>query len=212
MATFYVLAIRLCGGGDMPWNRLRGVALWVLFALVVGSAVGLLWVRSGARVERVAAIGRPLPPLRLIDLDRHPVSFDQYRGKRVLAAFILVGCGFCQDQLPVLEKIHQSYADDQLVLVAVSGDDPADAIAFFEKHPVSYPVWVDLRRGFYKKLGKFGVPALFLLDESGILRRAADGYQPFQKVQSMINQFLENGKSPSAQGEPKSPGHSYQAR
>jgi peroxiredoxin len=177
------------------WSRRRGIALGGLLTLVAGSALGWLWVRDCARIESVAAVGRPFPSLALSDLSGQPVGFDRYRGKRVLAAFLQVGCGHCQHQLAVLERIRQGQAGEGFALVAVSGDGTAETAAFFERHPVSYPVWVDSRGGLYKKLGRFTVPALFLLDENGILRRAADGYRSFQEVRGMIGQFPGDGSS-----------------
>ena len=196
----------------MSAHRRRNVALGVLLALIAGSGFGLLWVRDYARVESVAQIGHALPPLRLTDLEGHPVSFDQYRGKKFLAVFIMVGCGHCEAQLKILEKIHQDRARDGLLMVAVSDDAPTETAAFFRQHPVPYPVWVDPRRGFYKKLGKFTVPSLFLIDETGILRQAADGYQSFQKAQKMVSEFLEDGRASSAKDKSTPPEPPSQVR
>jgi len=179
----------------VAWSRRRGIALGGLLALVAGSALGWLWVRDCARIESVAAVGQPFPSLALTDLSGQPVGFDRYRGKRVLAAFLLVGCGHCRHQLAVLERVRQERSGEGFALVAVSGDGPAETAAFFERHPVSYPVWVDSRRSLYKRLGKFTVPALFLLDENGVLRRAADGYRSFQEVRDMVGQFPGDGAS-----------------
>ena len=175
----------------MHSSKRRGVALVVLLIVVSGAAGGILGLRDYYRPENVAVIGQPFPPLRLADLEGHAVSLDAYRGKKLLATFIQVGCGHCGSQLSILEKLGKRYADDGLALVAISTDTPTETTDFLDTLPVSYPIWIDAHRGLHKDLGTVNVPALFLLDEDGILRRTAVGYQSLQDVRRMVSGFFK---------------------
>ena len=169
----------------MPSNNRRLIALVGLLAIIVAGAGTVLYMRDYYRPESVAVVGHPLPSLALTDLDGRPVNFDVFRGRPLLATFIQVDCGHCHDQLAVLEKLREEF-DDNLGVVVISTDIPTEAVGFFRDILVSFPVWVDSRRGLYKKLGAINVPALFLLDADGILRHRAVGYQSFQDTRKLL--------------------------
>ena len=171
----------------MHSSKRRWVALVVLLIVVSGATGGILGLRDHYRPENVAVIGQPFPPLRLADLAGHAVSLDAYRGRKLLATFVQIGCGHCGSQLSILEKLGQRYPDNGLALVVISTDTPTETTDFFDAFPTSYPVWIDAHRGLYKDLGTVNVPALFLLDEDGILRQAAVGYQSLQDVRRMVS-------------------------
>ena len=169
----------------MPSNNRRLIALVGLLAIIVVGAGTILYTRDYYRPESVAVVGHPLPLPELTDLEGELVDFDAFRGRPLLATFIQMDCGHCQEQLVVLEKLREEF-DDSLGIVVISTDTHTEAVGFFRDILVSFPVWVDSRRGLYKKLGAINVPALFLLDEDGILRHAAVGYQSFQDVRKMV--------------------------
>ena len=169
----------------MPSNNRRLIALVGLLAIIAVGAGTILYTRDYYRPESVAVVGHPLPPLALTDLEGEPVDFDAFRGRMLLATFIQLDCGHCHDQLAVLEKLREEF-DDSLGIVVISTDTPTRAVGFLGHIPVSFPVWVDSRRGLYKMLGAINVPALFLLDADGILRHTAAGYQSFQDVRKMV--------------------------
>ncbi len=174
-------------------NR-RWIALAVLLAIVGGGTGAILGMRDTYRPENVAVIDRPFPSLTLTDLEGHPVSLDTYRGKILLASFIQVGCGHCGAQLSVLEKLREErYGDGELAVVVISTDAPAETAEFFKAFPASFPIWIDPQRRLYKQLGTSNVPAMFLLDEEGILRQTAVGYQSVRNMRGMIRNLFQGG-------------------
>ena len=123
------------------------------------------------------------------------MSLDSYRGKPLLASFIEVNCHHCRDQLSVLETIHREISDENLTFLAISTSSVEKMAVFFQQHPISFPVWIDANRNLYKKLGIFNVPALFFIDETGILRYKAVGYQSTDTVSGIIDSlFLRESK------------------
>ena len=169
----------------MSTNNRRLMALVVLLGIVVAGTGALLYMRDYYRHESIAIVGHPLPPLALTDLDGEPADLDTFRGRPLLSTFIQVDCGHCHDQLAVLEKLREEFGN-RLGIVVISTDPHTETVGFLRDIPVSFPVWVDSRRGLYRKLGVINVPALFLLDEDGILRHAAAGYQSFQETRKIF--------------------------
>ena len=174
----------------MESSNRRRIALASLIVIVTGAAGGLFAFYNYFLPESVAEIGQALPSLTLQDMDGQSVSLDSYRGKPLLASFIEVNCHHCQNQLSVLEKFRSEIPDENLTLLAISTSSVEKTAVFFQGHPISFSVWIDANRNLYKKLGVFNVPALFFLDETGVLRYKAVGYQSTDAVSGIIDSLF----------------------
>ena len=174
----------------MESSNRRRIALTSLIVIVTGSAGGLLAFYNYFLPDSVAEIDQALPSLTLQDMDGRPVNIDSYRGKPLLASFIEANCHHCQNQLSVLETLRSDISDENLTLLAISTSSVEKTAVFFRQHPISFSVWIDANRNLYKKLGVFNVPALFFLDETGVLRYKAVGYQAPDAVSGIIDSLF----------------------
>ena len=174
----------------MESSNRRRIALASLIVIVTGAAGGLFAFYNYFLPKSVAEIGQALPSLTLQDMDGQSVSLDSYRGKLLLVSFIEVNCHHCRDQLSVFETLHGEISDENLTLLAISTSSVEKTAVFFQEHPISFPVWIDANRNLYKKLGVFNVPALFFLDETGVLRYKAVGYQSTDAVSGIIDSLF----------------------
>ena len=174
----------------MESSNRRRIALASLIVIVTGATGGLFAFYNHFLPESVAEIGQALPSLTLQDMDGRPVNIDSYRGKPLLVSFIEVNCHHCQNQLSVFETLHREISDGNLTLLAISTSSVEKTAVFFQEHPISFPTWIDANRNLYKKLGVFNVPALFFLDETGVLRYKAVGYQSTDAVSGIIDSLF----------------------
>ena len=174
----------------MVTSNRRRIALASLIVIMTGSAGGLFFLYNYFLPESIAEIDQALPILTLQDMDGQPVNIDSYHGKPLLASFIEVNCHHCQNQLSVLETLRSDISDENLTLLAISTSSVKKTAVFFQEHPISFPVWTDASRNLYKKLGVFNVPALFFLDETGVLRYKAVGYQSTDTVSGIIDSLF----------------------
>ena len=161
-----------------------------LIVIVAGAAGGLFAFYNYFLPDSVAEIGQVIPILTLQDMDGRPVNLNSYRGEPLLASFIEVNCHHCQNQLSVFETLHGEIPDENLSILAISTSSVEKTAVFFQEHPISFPVWIDASRNLYKKLGVFNVPALFFLDETGVLRYKAVGYQSTDTVSGIIDSLF----------------------
>lgn len=174
----------------MVTSNRRRIALASLVVIVAGAAGSFLFFYNYFLPESVAEIDQVIPILTLLDMDGQPVNIDSHRGKPLLVSFIEVNCHHCQNQLSVLEKLHSEIPDENLMLLAISTSSIKKTAVFFQEHPISFPVWIDANRNLYKKLGVFNVPALFFLDETGVLRYKAVGYQSTDTLSGIIDSLF----------------------
>jgi peroxiredoxin len=118
--------------------------------------------------------GRRAPGFALPDSKLALHDLADYRGKIVLLEFMQTDCPECRDFAPVLNSIQQKYGDKvEILAVANAPKDNQDTIAqYIQKHKISYPVLFDQGQMAYSYILKptFSNPALFLIDENGIIR------------------------------------------
>lgn len=176
----------------MVASKRRWIALASIIVIVAGLAGSMFFFYDYFLPESIAEIDQELPILTLQDMEGQPVSLNSYPGKPLLACFIQVNCHHCQNQLLVLETLHQEIPDDDLEVLVISASPLEETADFFFHHPTLFPIWIDANRNLYKKLGVFNVPALFLVDKLGILRHKAVGYQSIDAVRGIVDSLLKS--------------------
>lgn len=76
--------------------------------------------------------------------DMSTVHTDEWKGKNVLLTFWATWCGYCLDEMPLLEKLHQEYAESDLHIVAVTDERRYNAIRRIAgAKDVTYPIYAD---------------------------------------------------------------------
>ncbi len=137
------------------------VSLVLLFAFVI-----LPYVDPGKQRDREApAFALPViyggdagNRLRLADL----------RGSVVLLDFWASWCAPCRKQMPILDRIAQTYADENVMVVGINTDaEPRLALDFLRHRPVSYVSVFDEAGDVSAKYGVSKLPTLVLIDRTG---------------------------------------------
>jgi len=99
-------------------------------------------------------------------------------GKVVLVDFFASWCGPCKESFPAMEKLHQKYGSQGLVIVAINLDKKAeDMQSFLNDHPVTFTT---VRDGSYKLVNEIKIPTMpssFMLDRSGKVFAVHRGFE-----------------------------------
>lgn len=173
------------------------------------SAAIALGTGASARAAEVK-VGEPAPKFMLRDgtgalvaLERlaYPGKARARRPKRaVVLDFFSTDCAPCKRGLPHLIKLHHKLqgAPVEVILIAVLEEEAgAEKLeAFLKKNPVPFQVLVDPYSAAAKKYvvtdGKAELPALFVIDPSGVTRAALKGLkaQDVERVAHQIKDML----------------------
>ena len=98
------------------------------------------------------------------------VSLNDFRGKVVFLNFWATWCEGCRDEMPSMEKLYREFKGEGLEVVAVNVKDKrADALAFYKKLQLTYPVVMDPEGELGLLYGAFGMPTTYLIDRKGVV-------------------------------------------
>src|SRR5207302_6829804 len=145
--------------------------------------------------QSVAAgeIGSRLPDFSVTDLEGHPVSSSELRGKVVLVDFWATWCQPCKKEMPDYQKLVDKYGSRGFAVVGLKFDtmrDVEDPIRFAKKLGVRYPLAIATDDVKQKFGGIEGLPTTLLYDRQGILRKKVLGFEYTDVIESELRPLL----------------------
>jgi cytochrome c biogenesis protein CcmG, thiol:disulfide interchange protein DsbE len=152
----------------------------------------LFTVEAGTRAPEIAAVTLDVPPVKR--------TLADYKGSVVMLNVWATWCAPCEWEMPSMERLHRSYADSGLRIVAVSIDDPGreDAIReFVARHELTFDVLHDPAKRIIDDYRTSGVPETFVIGRDGVIRRKTytqDWNTPANRA--LISQLLHEGVAP----------------
>jgi thiol-disulfide isomerase/thioredoxin len=151
---------------------------------------------SAAAMEQEGAAcladAKPASDFSLPSLDGKHVKLSSFKGKVVLLNFWATWCGPCKAEIPSFVELQSQYKND-LVVVGLSVDDPADkAKAFADQYKVNYPIVLGLGhddiQDAYGPI--YGIPASFLISRDGKVCKRHLGLAPKAQFEREIKALL----------------------
>jgi len=146
-----------------------------IIALLAAAVLGCC---AEGTAGRGLAIGDQAPQVDVPDV--HGLgsrSLEDYEGNVVLLNFWASWCMPCRMEMPELETLWTRYQDQGLVILAVSVDEQvADARAFLDAVPVSFPVGWDETGAVGSDYRVSTLPRTILIDRQGRVRGRYDGF------------------------------------
>jgi len=107
----------------------------------------------------------------LKDLKGNSVTLSSFKGKKVLLTFGATWCPYCVQEVADLKAFLDKHQDKDVKLISVDIRETADKVGVFvKKHDIKYTVLLDSAGETAKKYEVYGIPAVFLIDETGIIK------------------------------------------
>ena len=121
------------------------------------------------------AQGKRVPNLEFKNLAGQTEKFADLRGSITVVNFWATWCGPCREELPLLSKLRQDYADKKVRFVAISADESpenaknrAKIDLFLSRQNLGLEVWLGADLDMLDRLQLGNVlPATLILDEQG---------------------------------------------
>jgi thiol-disulfide isomerase/thioredoxin len=135
------------------------------------------------RLDRLAMIGKPAPPIRATDIEGKPFDLASLKGQVVLVNFWATWCPPCVSELPALMDLKSKYGNQGFVILGVNADterEGAPPLAgtlpvvrrFLLDHRIS---WTNILCGngaedLTDAYGVKSIPASFLIGRDGTIQ------------------------------------------
>jgi peroxiredoxin len=126
------------------------------------------------------------PDFTLKSLEGTNLRLEEYRGQVVLINFWASWCGPCRQEMPLLDRLHQRYADTGFAVLGVNVEGEAGpAQALIDKVPVTFPVLIDEDQLGSELYRLEAMPSTVVLDRDGVVRYIHRGYKPGDEAKSV---------------------------
>ena len=138
-------------------------------------------------------LGRPAPEFTLKDIDGHPLSLAELRGKPVLINFWATWCVPCRDELPLIRDEYLAHHAEGLSVIAINfGDESGDTVRkFWNKFALQPAPFLDpdghVAAAYGVALNNTGLPVTFLVARDGTI----SGYEPSQLTRDYLDPALQ---------------------
>jgi thiol-disulfide isomerase/thioredoxin len=153
----------------------RNILLYSVIAVLftaLGAYFGTLNVQANTTKGQAA---NELFAVSLPDLNNHPQSLAQWKGKTLLVNFWATWCTPCVQEMPELSKMQSENKNPNLQIIGIGVDSAANIQEFSAKLKISYPLYVadvagsDLLRKFGDPAG--GLPFSLLITPDGHVKK-----------------------------------------
>ncbi|NMO97655.1 redoxin domain-containing protein [Paenibacillus lemnae] len=124
-------------------------------------------------------IGNAAREFTLSSIDGSPVTLSDYRGQTVILNFWATWCPPCRVEMPHIEKFHQQYKDDNVVVLAINlthtESSTADVKQFIENMEFEAPVLFDPQGKVSKDYKITAYPTTFVVNPEGVITHRYQG-------------------------------------
>lgn len=161
LAAVALVAVQPIGSSGLAPATAGGDRSAGFVPLTGASATGLA---VAAAAPALVAGGDPA----LTDLTGRPVELADFAGRPVWIVFWATWCPPCRDEMPALSAAAQAYADQGLVMLAISVEEPmGDVQAFVDELDLNMRVLTDPRGRSTRRYAIFGLPTHYLVSPDG---------------------------------------------
>ncbi len=125
------------------------VAVLVAIAIVLGLIAWdqRPWADSGANAgdsdigmlsNETPRRGGDAPDFALLDERGERVTLSEFEGRPVFLNFWATWCTFCKEEMPDMQRVHEAYGDNLVVIGVNAGDSVEDGEAFARGSGITY--------------------------------------------------------------------------
>ncbi len=140
-------------------KQIKLIGLALLTALGMGAM-------SGAALAQTSS--EPITSSAAASNQATDIDWTQYKGKVVYIDFWASWCGPCRQSFPWMNAMHQQYAKDGLVVLAINVDqEPGKAAEFLKEVPAQFTIKYDPKGKLAEQFGVQTMPSSFILDRQG---------------------------------------------
>ena len=154
-------------------------------------------VLAASAVAQGVSTGNLAPNFSLAGLDGQTYDLTQLRGKVVLVTFWSTRCNICHSEMPKMNNLAARYKNQNVVFLGLTMDNDQKVAAYLKSNQFNFTIVPNsfgavLQYADRDKDGNvnMGFPAYYLVDQNGVVRLKASGWDKTQDLESQITKLL----------------------
>jgi len=110
----------------------------------------------------------PAPNFTLEDLNGRKVGLKGLKGKVIFLNFWATWCAPCVQEMPTMEKLHKTFGQKGLTVLAVNyREDAKEVKKFFSKYKLTFIALLDLDGKVSERYRTWGLPVTVIINKRG---------------------------------------------
>jgi len=134
--------------------------------------------------------GQFAPDFETVDLQGEAVSLSQFKGKTVLLNFWTTWCTVCKAEMPHVQKLHESLAEEDFVILSInatSQDSGAEqARRYVENGELTFPVALDPAGSISQAYRVRAFPVTLVIDPEGVVQKHHIGAISYDQMRKAV--------------------------
>lgn len=154
----------------------------MLTLLAAGSLFFNLQHQTLQAAEVGTEVGLEAPNFTLKDINNKELKLSDYRGRKVFLNFWASWCPPCRMEMPDMQKLHEKYGEELVILAVNIGESKATALNYMMENKLNFKVLLDQNKNTAQKYLVRGVPTSYFLDQEGIIKNKVVGAVSYEKM------------------------------
>ena len=181
----------------------KNILIWIIAAILVIVAISTTKIFeaktkiSGSTLNVTAAPDIEIPTktiapdFSLKDLSGKPVKLSELKGKKVYINFWATWCGYCDQEMPDIEKINNEFKDKNLVILAIDVAESDYVVkSYVKKKGLNFTVLLDKDGEISTNLYKVsGYPTSVFINSDGTISNTIEGMMTYEGMKSEIDKL-----------------------
>lgn len=130
------------------------------------------------------------PDFELQSMDGTMIKLSDLRDKNVIINFWATWCGFCVKEMPDLQKLQETYKDDDLLILAVNvGETKEEVQKFIDENQLNLTVLLDKDNSVSNIYGLTSFPSTLAINKKGEVITGYVGMLTYEQMEMLYGYF-----------------------
>lgn len=148
----------------------RNIWISIALALLISFSLSACISEERNDIEDVVAVGDSLPDFEVVMSDGSTISGADLRTTTSVVMFFHTGCPDCQQALPRVQQLYNTYSSQGVQFVLISREDGATSVAeYWQESGLTMPYSAQEDRAIYELFARKRVPRIYISNNRGVI-------------------------------------------